>query len=66
MELDVNNIFTEYPNVVNVSQLQKMLGLGRSKAIELLKSGEINSIRIGRTYKIPKVFVIDYLNSKGN
>lgn len=60
--LTAENVFLEYPNILTTLQLQKMLGIGRNTALRLLKSGEIKSIKIGRNYKIPKVYVIDYLN----
>ncbi len=60
--LTQENIFTQYPNVVTTSQMQEMLGIGRNTALKLLSSGEIKSIKIGRSYKIPKVYVIEYLN----
>lgn len=60
--LTKENIFEEYPNIVDTRQLQEMLGIGRNKALTLLGNGEIQSIRIGKNYKIPKVYIIDYLN----
>lgn len=64
--LTAENIFTEYPNIVTREQLQKMLGIGRSTALKLLSSGEIKSVRVGKTYKIPKLYVIEYLNKEEN
>ena len=45
--------------VYDVSDIQKMLGIGRNKAYEFLekvyeKQMPFNVIRIGRLYKIPK------------
>ncbi len=55
-------MFTEYPDVVSVEQLSDMLGGSSIKSIyRLLKSGEIQSYRIGKRYRIPKVSVIEYL-----
>lgn len=36
-------------------------GISRKLAYRLLSEQEIHSIRIGRSYKIPKVCVIDYI-----
>lgn len=44
----------------------KMLHIGRSTALSLLRSGKIKSIKIGRAYRIPKVYVIEYLNNSTN
>lgn len=64
LEIDKNKIFHDYPDIVNIKDLQKMLGIGRNKAYELLKTNQIQSIKIGRDYKIPKVYVIEYLIKK--
>ncbi len=60
------NIFTEYPEIVSFKQLMEMLHIGRSRATALLKNGEIMSIRIGRTHKIPKICIINYINAKAS
>ena len=55
-------MFTDYPDVVNVEQLSEMLGGTSTKSIyRLLKSGEIKSYLIAKRYRIPKIFVIEYL-----
>lgn len=54
-------MFRDYPDAVTPEQVQQMLGIGRRKAYDLLKSGELPSIRMGRLYRIPKLSVIDYL-----
>ena len=55
-------MFVEYPDVVDVEQLCKMLGgISRKLAYRLLASGELRCVRIGRSYRIPKLCVIEYL-----
>lgn len=55
-------MFERYPDVVEVDQLREMLGgISRKLAYRLLAEREIHSVRVGRTYKIPKACVIDYL-----
>lgn len=56
-----NFMFKEYPDCVNVQELAKMLGIKRTKTYELLKSGVIKSIKIGKDYKISKLNVIAYI-----
>ena len=42
--------------------LRKMLGgISKKLAYRLLSDQEIRSVRVGRTYKIPKICVIEYL-----
>jgi len=57
-------MFKNYPDVVSVSDLQKMLNIGKNNAYLLVKNNVIPSIRIGRVHKIPKKNVIKYLQSK--
>lgn len=56
-------MFPDYPDVVTVGQLQKMLGISRHLAYELINDGTIRGLKIGNAYKIPKVSVIEYITS---
>ena len=56
-----NAIFSNYPDVVSVQDVQTMLHIGRNAAYGLLKSGAIATIRVGKKYIIPKASVIDFL-----
>lgn len=55
-------MFNDYPDVVEVDDLRKMLGgISKKLAYRLLTEKEIRSVRVGRAYKIPKICVIEYL-----
>ncbi|MBR0351019.1 MAG: helix-turn-helix domain-containing protein [Clostridia bacterium] len=55
-------MFTSYPDIVDIAQMRKMLGnIGVTLAYKLLRQGTIKSIKIGREYKIPKSYIIQYL-----
>lgn len=59
---DYFKMFRSYPDVVHVEDMRKMLGgIGRTTAYALLKSGKIQSVKIGRMYLIPKVNIIKFL-----
>lgn len=55
-------MFTDYPDIVNLTQMRKMLG-GISNSLEyrMLREKKIKSKKVGREYKIPKVNVIKYV-----
>ena len=53
--------FEELPLTLRVEDLMPILGIGRNTAYELVRSGKIRSIRIGRQLRIPKDAVQDYL-----
>lgn len=59
---DLNKVmFTDYKDIVTVPQLAEMLGIGITLAYMLVRQKTIKSIKVGREYKIPKQFVINYL-----
>ena len=62
MDLITQNIFTNFKDVVKVKDLQKMLGIGRNLAYELISTNKIKSIKSGNLILISKQNVIDYLN----
>ena len=54
-------MFEKYPDVVEVDDLRVMLGgISKKLAYRLLADQEIRSVRVGRSYKIPKICVIEY------
>ena len=62
MDLTTQNIFTNFKDVVKVKDLQKMLGIGRNLAYELISTNQIKSIKSVNLILIPKQNVIDFLN----
>ena len=53
-----------YKEILTVKDLCEILDIGKNTAYNLLKSGEIKSVKIGKIYKIPKDYLIRYLTSK--
>ena len=56
-----NMMFPGYPDIVTVAQLQKMLGISRHLAYDLIHDGYIHGIKVGTAFKIPTVNVINYV-----
>jgi len=54
-------MFEDYPDVVTVKELCQMLKIGRNTAYDLLKSGTIPSIFVGRQRRIRKADIIFFL-----
>lgn len=63
MDVNKDKIFQDYPDVVTIVDLQKMLGVGRNVAYSLVTNNQIKHFKIGKSIKIPKVFVIDFINN---
>lgn len=53
--------YDELPLTLRVEDLMPILDIGRNTAYELVRSGKIRSIRIGRQLRIPKDAIQDYL-----
>lgn len=56
-------MFNEYSDIITVDELCEMLRIGRNKAYELLRNGDINAFRCGRLWIISKAAVIDYVKA---
>lgn len=56
-----NNIFADYKDVVNIKDLQKMLGIGRNLAYKLINKNKIEHLKINNRIFIPKQNVIKFL-----
>lgn len=54
-------MFTDFPDIVSVLQLQQMLSISRQLAYELIGNGSIKAVKVGNSYRIPKVSVISYM-----
>ena len=56
-------MLNQYPDVLTVTQLAQILGIGKNSAYKLVNENVIGHKRIGRKTLIPKVCVVDYLES---
>lgn len=57
-------MFENYPDILNFKQFREALAVGKNKAYQLLKNGEVKHFKIGNTYKIPKIALINYINQQ--
>ncbi len=53
-----NNVFKKF---LSVNRLCEVLHLSKHSVYKLLESGELKSLRVGAKYKIPKVYVMEYM-----
>ena len=56
----------EGPLLITTKQVAQVLGISRSQVYVLLKSGELESVHIGRSRRISKEQVIDYVRGLSN
>jgi excisionase family DNA binding protein len=52
-----------YPDVLSVNDVQSVLQIGRTMVYKLINNGAIKHLRIGKTIKVPKCFLVDYIIS---
>lgn len=51
----------DFPDVMNIDQMSEILGISTKTSYKLLREGAITSMKVGRTYRIPKIHVLTYL-----
>ncbi|MCD8117575.1 MAG: helix-turn-helix domain-containing protein [Oscillospiraceae bacterium] len=56
----------DIPVLLSIEALQDILGIGRTKAYELIRSGQIRSIRIGRLVRIAKSDLLEFLEDQAS
>ena len=49
---------------LRVEDLMPILGIGRNTAYELIRSGQIRSVRIGRQIRIPREALLEFLDGR--
>ena len=52
------------PDVLTIPELQKVLRIGRSTAYRLIKTSELRCIRIGRSIRIPREYVLEFIETQ--
>lgn len=57
----VYTLFGDYPDMLTMEQMQAALGIGRSTAYKLTRSGALRHIRLGNTIRIPKSELVYYI-----
>ena len=56
-------MFNDYPDVLSVTQAADALSICEASVYRMVKDRDIGSCRVGRRILIPKICLIDYLNS---
>ena len=53
--------YDELPLTLTVDDLKDALNIGRNAAYDLVRSGQIFSLKIGKTIRVPKDAIMDYI-----
>lgn len=54
-------VFNDYPDVLDVAQVSQLLGVSKKTVYRLLHNNAMESLKIGREYRVPKVNVMKYV-----
>ena len=54
-------MFREYPDVMSLKEVCKILGVSTKTGYKLIAEGQLHAIKVGRSYRIPKVYLFTYL-----
>ena len=50
-----------YPDVLDIKQMCEILGISTKTGYGLIQEKKIESLKVGRAYRIPKPFLLSYL-----
>lgn len=50
-----------YPDVLDIKQVCEILGISTKTGYALIQENKIESLKVGRAYRIPKPFLLSYL-----
>lgn len=53
-------MFTEFPDIMSVKDVQNALGIGKHLVYDLISDGSIKALLMGNKYRIPKINLIKY------
>ena len=56
-----NIMLKSFPDIMNIDQMCEVLGISTKTGYRLLRNGQIIALKVGRTYRIPKIHVLAYL-----
>lgn len=62
--LSTTNTDDESSILMTAPELADYLGIGRNRAYDLLRNGEIKGFRIGCSWKVSKAAVLQYIKEK--
>lgn len=57
-------MFESYPEILTTKDLQQIFPKNKGAIYDLLKTGQIQSFKIGREYMIPKADLLDFINQQ--
>ena len=54
-------MLSDSPDIMNIEEMCSALSISKKTGYKLLREGKIMGMKVGRTYRVPKVHVLSYL-----
>lgn len=55
-----------YTKLLEIHEIQQLLGIGRNKVYNLIRSGEIAAFKIGREWKVTENAIDEYIKKQSS
>ena len=55
--------FEEIPPILTIPEVAQFLGIGRSNAYALVRSGQIEVLKIGKQFKVPRHALLRFIGA---
>ena len=54
-------VLKDYPEIMSVEETSAALGVSTKTVYKMLKNGTIQNMKVGRSYRVPKVHLLSFL-----
>ena len=55
------SVLKDYPDVLTVEEMSRALGISTKTGYRLIRENKIESLKVGRSYRIPKSHLLLYM-----
>ena len=59
--MEYTNLLAEYDDVLSINDVRKILKIGRNAVYDYLRDGTIKSMMIAGKYRIPKLYLLEFM-----
>lgn len=66
IEQSYSLFFRDYPDVLTTKDTREILGVSNKTLLHLIHTEQLRSIKVGRSYRIPKLYLLQFLGIIAN
>ena len=56
------SVLKDYPDVLTVEEMSRALGISTKTGYKLIRENKVESLKVGRSYRIPKAHLLSYMH----